>query len=251
MSTQSLQELFRLPESVLTQHEDYAGGSTSNVAYEDWGDLSEDSEYQGKKVTLNKPFRASGGSHKFYVYVKNEKDNVIKLGFGDPNLSIKRDDPERRKNFRARHNCDNPGPKWKANYWSCRNWSTRNVSDITEAVMTDKDWAKLKKTTWMLSFFTTADSQIKLGAVRIDAPTNPDAVGAVPAAVKMKQYGIYINIRPDGVNGGVNEAGLKRLRIFFHYLTDKKVPYRFSGDEPGKPSAKNKVLWAQLTALLK
>jgi hypothetical protein len=122
---------------------------------------------------------------------------------------------------------------------------------ITEAVMTDKDWAKLKKTTWVLSFSTTIDSEIKLGAVQIFAPTNPDAVGAVPAAVKMKQYGIYINLRPDGVNGGINEAGLKRLRIFFRYVTDKKVPYRFNGDEPGKPSAKNKVLWAQLTALLK
>jgi len=73
-----------------------------------------------KNVTLNKPQR--GGSKKFYVYVKNDKGNVVKVSFGDPNMEIKRDDPARRKSFRARHNCDNPGPKWKARYWSCRQW---------------------------------------------------------------------------------------------------------------------------------
>jgi len=75
-----------------------------------------------EKKTLNKPFRTPGGPKKFSVYVKNEKGNVVKVNFGDPNMEIKRDDPERRKNFRARHNCGNPGPKWKARYWSCRQW---------------------------------------------------------------------------------------------------------------------------------
>jgi hypothetical protein len=88
-------------------------------------DLYEDleiteAEYQGKKVTLNNPTR--GGSKKFYVYVKNDKGNVVKVSFGDPNMEIKRDDPARRKSFRARHNCENPGPKWKARYWSCYQW---------------------------------------------------------------------------------------------------------------------------------
>ena len=80
-----------------------------------------EAEYQGKKVKLNDPIR--GGSKKFYVYVKNEKGNIIKVSFGDTTgLSIKRDDPKRRASFRARHNCDNPGPKWKARYWSCYQW---------------------------------------------------------------------------------------------------------------------------------
>ena len=83
------------------------------------------------KVTLNKPFRTPGGPKKFSVYVKNDKGNVVKVNFGDPNMSIKRDDPERRKSYRARHGCDNPGPKWKANYWSCKMWSNTNVSDLT------------------------------------------------------------------------------------------------------------------------
>ncbi len=79
-------------------------------------------KYQGKTVKLNKPFRTPDGPKKTSVYVKNDKGNVVKVNFGDPNMEIKRDNPERRKSFRARHNCDNPGPKWKARYWSCRAW---------------------------------------------------------------------------------------------------------------------------------
>jgi hypothetical protein len=80
------------------------------------------SEYQGRKVTLNKPFRTPDGPKKFSVYVKNEKGNVVKVNFGDPNMKIKKNIPERRKSFRARHKCDSPGPKWKARYWSCKAW---------------------------------------------------------------------------------------------------------------------------------
>jgi hypothetical protein len=79
-------------------------------------------EYQGRKVTLNKPFRTPDGPKKMSVYVKNEKGNVVKVNFGDPNMKIKKNIPERRRSFRARHNCDNPGPKWKARYWSCKAW---------------------------------------------------------------------------------------------------------------------------------
>jgi len=79
-------------------------------------------EYQGRKVKLNKPFRTPDGPKKMSVYVKNDKGNVVKVNFGDPNMEIKKDNPKRRKSFRARHNCDNPGPKWKARYWSCRAW---------------------------------------------------------------------------------------------------------------------------------
>ena len=89
-----------------------------------------ESEYQGKKVTLNNPFRTSGGPKKFSVYVKNNKGNVVKVNFGDPNMEIKRDDPARKKSFRARHNCANPGPKWKARYWSCKFWSSKSVTDL-------------------------------------------------------------------------------------------------------------------------
>ena len=100
--------------------------------YIDVGEKSEAAEYQGKKVQLNKPFRTPKGPKKFSVYVKNEKGNVVKVNFGDPNMEIKRDDPERRKSFRARHNCDNPGPKYKARYWSCKMWEAKkSVTDYT------------------------------------------------------------------------------------------------------------------------
>ena len=86
-----------------------------------WDDVIEEAEYQGRKVTLNKPMR--GDVKKCKVYVKDPKTgNVKKVNFGDPNMKIKKSNPERRKSFRARHNCKNPGPKTKARYWSCKAW---------------------------------------------------------------------------------------------------------------------------------
>ena len=82
-------------------------------------DLDE-AEYQGRKVKLGKPMQ--GDVKKSKVYVKNAKGNVVKVNFGDPNMTIKKSNPKRRKSFRARHNCDNPGPRTKARYWSCRAW---------------------------------------------------------------------------------------------------------------------------------
>ena len=94
-----------------------------------WGEIEEAAEYQGRKVTLNKPTK--GDVKKSKVYVKNDKGNVVKVEFGDPNMEIKRDDPARRKSFRARHNCDNPGPKYKARYWSCKFWEKgRTVTSL-------------------------------------------------------------------------------------------------------------------------
>ena len=91
--------------------------------------------------TLNKPFRTPKGPKKFSVYVKNEKGNVVKVNFGDPNMEIKRDDPDRRKSFRARHNCANPGPKTKARYWSCKMWEAgKSVTDYTKGSHSVDEW---------------------------------------------------------------------------------------------------------------
>ena len=79
-------------------------------------------EKNGRKVTLNKPFRTPDGPKKFSVYVKNDRGNVVKVNFGDPNMEIKKDIPARRKSFRARMRCDTPGPKYKARYWACKSW---------------------------------------------------------------------------------------------------------------------------------
>jgi hypothetical protein len=85
--------------------------------------IFQEAEYQGRKVELNKVKRG-GDSGKFYVYTKNPKGNVVKVQFGAKGMAIKTKDPDRRRSFRARMGCDkSPGPKHKANYWSCRMWS--------------------------------------------------------------------------------------------------------------------------------
>jgi hypothetical protein len=84
-------------------------------------EVLDEAEYQGRKVPLGKPMR--GDVKKFKVYVKNPgTGNIKKVNFGDPNMKIKKSNPARRRSFRARHNCDNPGPRTKARYWSCRKW---------------------------------------------------------------------------------------------------------------------------------
>ena len=94
-----------------------------------WGEIEEAAEYNGRPVKLNNPTR--GDVKKYKVYVRNDKGNVVKVEYGDPNMEIKRDDPARRKSFRARHNCDNPGPKYKARYWSCKFWEKgKTVTDL-------------------------------------------------------------------------------------------------------------------------
>lgn len=82
-------------------------------------DLAE-AEYRGRKVPLGKKMK--GDVKKSKVYVRKPNGNIVKVEFGDPNMRIKKSNPKRRKSFRARHNCDNPGPRWKARYWSCRSW---------------------------------------------------------------------------------------------------------------------------------
>jgi hypothetical protein len=96
------------------------------VPVEDQSFLSE-AEYQGRKVKLGKIMQ--GDIKKFKVYVKNDKGKVVKVNFGfggksakGKRMVIKKNNPERRRSFRARHNCDNPGPRWKPRYWACRTW---------------------------------------------------------------------------------------------------------------------------------
>ena len=91
------------------------------------GDLLTEAEYQGRKVQLGKIMQ--GDVKKFKVYVKNDKGNVVKVNFGfggksakGKRMVIKKNNPARRKSFRARMNCDSPGPRWKARYWACRTW---------------------------------------------------------------------------------------------------------------------------------
>ena len=119
-------ELIMLIETII--------GKPSNFLYEDiYGSVEDvkdylnEAEYQGRKVQLGKIMQ--GDIKKFKVYVKNDKGKVVKVNFGfggksakGKRMVIKKNNPERRKSFRARHNCSNPGPRWKPRYWACRTW---------------------------------------------------------------------------------------------------------------------------------
>jgi hypothetical protein len=101
-------------------------GPTEDTLFES-DELLNEAEYQGHKVQLGKIMQ--GDIKKFKVYVKNDKGKVVKVNFGfggksahGKRMVIKKNNPERRKSFRARMNCDNPGPRWKARYWACRTW---------------------------------------------------------------------------------------------------------------------------------
>ena len=116
--------LGEIQERDLYPEETYEG----NDFYYAYGDMYfnddeivDEAEYRGRKVKLGKPMQ--GDVKKFKVYVRDPKTkNIKKVNFGDPNMRIKKSNPARRKSFRARHNCDNPGPRTKARYWSCRKW---------------------------------------------------------------------------------------------------------------------------------
>ena len=128
MTKSQLKEIIKEElENVMFESEEYY--HITDATYDDgsiaedvefWDDVIEEAEYRGRKVKLNKPMR--GDVKKSKVYVKNAKGNVVKVNFGDKKMKIKKSNPKRRKSFRARHNCKNPGPKWKARYWSCKAW---------------------------------------------------------------------------------------------------------------------------------
>ncbi len=99
-------------EDLEDQFADLAQGSK-------YGSVDE-AEYRGKNVPLGK--KLPGDVKKSKVYVRKPNGNIVKVNFGDKKMRIKKSNPARRKSFRARHNCKNPGPRWKARYWSCRSW---------------------------------------------------------------------------------------------------------------------------------
>ena len=108
----------RVNNCVKVGEDEYTWEGDMHMLYDE--DSLEEAEYQGRKVKLGKPM--AGDVKKFKVYVKNPKGNVVKVNFGQKGVKIKKSNPKRRKSFRARHNCDNPGPRHKARYWSCRKW---------------------------------------------------------------------------------------------------------------------------------
>jgi len=117
-----IRKLITLLESVEIQEETYDGDAFFEAyGWMEWpeGGTLMEAEYHGRKVPLGKPMR--GDVKKFKVFLK-KGDKVVKVNFGDPDMRIRRSNPKARKSFRARHHCENPGSRYKARYWSCRNW---------------------------------------------------------------------------------------------------------------------------------
>ena len=117
-------QLERLSQEIELEDSFYGSVEETNFVV---GDLLTEAEYQGRKVKLGKIMQ--GDVKKFKVYVKNDKGNVVKVNFGfggksahGKRMVIKKNNPARRKSFRARHHCESPGPRWKARYWACKTW---------------------------------------------------------------------------------------------------------------------------------
>jgi hypothetical protein len=146
------------------------------------------------KAPLNKPFRLpSGSKKKFGVYVKNDKGNIVMVKFGDPNMTIKRDNPERRRAYRARHGCDTGklGPKWKANYWSCKMWEAKkSVTDYTkgEEITLEAEVQGKNKGLW----YNIQQKKKRMGKNYTPAkPGSPNR--PTPEALKKAQADDYMN----------------------------------------------------------
>ena len=170
-----------------------------------------EAEYQGRKVELDNPFRTPDGPKKFSVYVKNEKGNVVKVNFGDPNMDIKRDDPARRKSFRARHNCDDPGPKWKARYWSCYQW--RAGSKVDEGVKQDSD-IKDKKGTQPAKYYagdmskSTKEKRAAHFAKKKSGPAPGDASAETKPSKHTKKYKQMFGEEIEGLKNKAEKSGI-------------------------------------------
>jgi hypothetical protein len=132
-SADDIEEVYHFLNANLGEHEpDSYDGETEGGYEDEHGSVENvpmnEAEYKGKKVTLGKP--THGDVKKFKVYVKNKKGKVVKVNFGDKHMEIKRDNPKRRKSFRARHKCAQAKDRTTPKYWSCRMWSKKPVSKI-------------------------------------------------------------------------------------------------------------------------
>ena len=191
-------------------------GSEEEISEESWA-----AEKQ-KGKSLNKPFRTPGGPKKFSVYVKNEKGNVVKVNFGDPNMEIKRDDPNRRKSFRARHNCDNPGPKTKAKYWSCKMWSKKSVTKVTKGEQEAEEE--------VLEFLDESESALSEKQKKLPK--------AIQDSIKKKKGGKNSQDKKEEKEKGKEESDAERKGLW-HNIREKKKR-EGKNYRPAKPGDKDR-----------
>jgi phage I-like protein len=220
--------------------------------------ISQYSAVQAKEdKPLNKPFRTPDGPRKFAVYVKNDKGNVVKVTFGDPNMEIKRDDDEARHNFRKRFQCDtNPGPKWKAKYWSCRMWeSGKTVDDVLTAEYVEKEYNEyMAKRTYPTSGIVHAISSEILGD---DLPSDiqylPPGQHSITASKNGKPADLTLNVTAktaDRLQKSYEKitAG-DREQVFIDFNHDDKeasgwvTGFYWAGDDAEEGGVRAKVEW--------
>ena len=155
-----------------------------------------EAEYQGKKVKLNDPFRTPDGPKKFSVYVKNEKGNIVKVNFGDPNMEIKRDDP---------------GPKWKARYWSCYQW--RAGAKVDEGVKQDPE-IKDKEGTQPAKYYagdmskSTKEKRAAHFSKKKSGPAPGDASAETKPSKHTKKYKQMFGEEIEGLKNKAEKSGM-------------------------------------------
>lgn len=199
VQTKEMKIIRKAFNSDLISHDDYL----ESKDFFDSLEVIEKAEYKGRKVELNKPMK--GDVKKYKVYVKNSKGNIIKVEFGDPNMEIKRDDPERRSSFRARHNCSDKKDKTTAGYWSCKMWSAKKVSDIlkkSQSALNKNDSSKDDKISYVMKEF--AEGRLKSSDGKIVTDKDQALAIAYSEADKLKKTD------DDPCQDGYEQYGMKK-----------------------------------------
>jgi hypothetical protein len=185
-SSDDIEEVYHFLEANL----EYNGDTESGYS-DEYGSVEGVQVHEGENdgKPLNKPMK--GDVKKFKVYVKNSKGNVVKVNFGDPNMEIKRDDPERRKSFRARHKCSQAHDKTTPKYWSCKMWSKTPVSK-----MVSEDLNMSEKN----SIFVKIKSKLRETFNQDDTMSEPMIEPQVQPVVKPAPDKVQPNIAPSRKN---------------------------------------------------
>ena len=229
------------------------GGYEDEYGSVEGGELYE-GKYDGKK--LGKPMK--GDVKKFKVYVKNKKGNVVKVNFGDPNMEIKRDNPERRKSFRARHKCAQAKDRTTPKYWSCKMWSKTPVSKmVAENLLNPKKSSTFDKNYLVNKLHETFNQEDMKNAEPQTAPapvrtptTKPGETKPAQPTRRQKTFSPMPAVQPDPkaktkkkvkeveTNGEPSEGqimGVKQAResviILDVYLNGSVVPVTFERDD--------------------
>jgi hypothetical protein len=149
---------------------------------------------------LGKPTK--GDVKKFKVFVKNKKGKVVKVNFGDPNMEIKRDNPKRRKSFRARHKCAQAKDRTKPKYWSCKMWSKKPVSKIVEENLINPNKFSIFDKTTLLNKLHESLNQDNMNnaepqTLPADPKTKPAETQPVQPTRRQKTFLPEIETQPD------------------------------------------------------